>query len=329
MTANFLQPPCPHNDAGKTRTVGFEIEFAAEDCVEVAKKVQSRFGGRLEKINPHFYKILDSSLGDFSVQLDTQWVHPDMPDQQDVPENDLEQFLKNEALPKLCEWLGDIGKSVVPYEVITGPVPLDRLDELSALTESLIELGVEGTDESLLYAFGVHINPEAPSLKADSILAHLRSFLLMSDWLKEQIQVDLARKISPYINAFPPSYAVKILDSGYRPGMEALIDDYLADNPTRNRELDLLPLFSHIDRERVQRQLEDDLTSARPTYHYRLPDCRLNDAEWSLSKEWNLWVQVERLADSEDLLASLSEAYLRCQDELIPEDWAREVGKHL
>ena len=38
-----------------------------------------------------------------------------------------------------------------------------------------------------------------------------------------------------------------MLDAGYGPDLGALIDDYLAANPTRNRALDLLPLFAELD----------------------------------------------------------------------------------
>ncbi len=323
----FIKPPHIKNEAGETRSVGFEIEFAAQDCVAIARKVADLFGGNLEKENPHYYKIRNSRLGDFSVQLDTQIAHPENSDKNQISESELEHFLKYEALQTLCEIIGDLGKAVVPYEVITPPIPVDRLADLNTLIGGLIDLGVEGTDESLFYAFGVHINPEAPSLKVDSILAHLRAFVLLSDWLQEKIQVNITRKISPYINAFPRSYCVKILDAGYRPSMEEFIDDYLADNPTRNRELDLLPLLTHIDRERVQSQLDDTLTSARPTYHYRLPDCRLNDPGWSLSKEWNLWVEVEKLAANEDSLQTLSLKYIDLFGEDILANWIAELRK--
>src|SRR3546814_9457337 len=43
-------------------------------------------------------------------------------------------------------------------------------------------------------------------------------------------------------------------------------------------------------------RLTDELIKARPTFHYRLPNARLADPQWSIVREWNLWVRVERLA---------------------------------
>ena len=326
MNSVFVQPPLVQNNSGETRTAGFEIEFGAEDCVGVSKIIKDIFGGQLEKINPHYYKILDSKLGTFSVQLDTQFAHPELHEEGDEDKKDIDVMLDG-VKEKLCEVIGDIGKAVVPYEVITAPIPINRLDELNSLVEGLEKFGVEGTKESMLYAFGVHINPEAPSLKPESILNHLRAFLLLSDWLHETMEINITRQLSPYIDTFPLSYALKILSPNYCPDLDELIDDYLDENPTRNRELDLLPLFTHLDKSRVQSRLDDGLTSARPTYHYRLPDCRLNDPNWSLAEEWNLWARVEKLADSPSKLKAMSKAYIANFEKLVPGNWCEEVQK--
>ena len=195
--------------------------------------------------------------------------------------------------------------------------------------DGLRKLGAKGTDESVVYAFGVHINPEAPSLETGSVLNHLRAFLLLSDWLHAMMDIDFTRWLSPYINKFPRDYARKVVDPDYAPDQDGLIDDYIAANPTRNRELDLLPLLMHIDEERVRGRLDDGLTSSRPTYHYRLPDCRLNDASWSLGREWNIWVQVERLAADPERLASWGRDYIEHFDQLIPGDWAAFIRSRL
>ncbi len=325
VNEKFLRPPIVQNESGKIRKVGFEIEFAAKDCYKIAQKIVTLFGGHLKKINPHYFEVLNSSLGTFSVQLDTQFVHPES--KGDLDDKILEYFSKSEAKEKFYELLGDIGKVVVPYEVISSPVPIDSLEELNSLIAGLKELGVEGTDEGFFYAFGVHINPEASSLKAKSILNHLRAFLLLSDWFHEIMNIDLMRRLLPYINKFPRSYAIKVLSPEYAPEIDQLIDDYILDNPTRNRELDLLPLFTHLAKNRVQSQMKDTLTSARPTYHYRLPDCRLNDSDWSLASEWNLWVKVEELANSPDKIKNMSAAYIKHFQSKLTENWTAEVKK--
>lgn len=88
-----------------------------------------------------------------------------------------------------------------------------------------------------------------------------------------------------------------ILQPGYRPDIARLIDDYLRLTPTRNRPLDLLPLFAHIDEDRVMSApVETRLVNPRPAFHYRLPDCRIDDPGWSLALAWDHWVAIERLA---------------------------------
>ena len=42
--------------------------------------------------------------------------------------------------------------------------------------------------------------------------------------------------------------------------------------------------------------------SARPTFHYRLPNCRVDEPDWRIAHEWNAWVTVEALAADEDAL---------------------------
>lgn len=93
--------------------------------------------------------------------------------------------------------------------------------------------------------------------------------------------------------------------------MDQLIDDFITDNPTRNRELDMLPLFAHLDEDRVRARVDDPLIKARPTYHYRLPNTNLADPEWGVLTEWNRWVIVERLAAAHNRRRQLADTYLQ------------------
>jgi hypothetical protein len=154
----------------------------------------------------------------------------------------------------------------------------------------------------------------------------------MSPLLRRRIDVDPMRRILPYIDPFPLAYIRKILRGDYAPDISALIDDYIADNPTRNRELDMLPLFAHLDEDRVRRQLDDPLIKSRPTYHYRLPDTNFNKSGWGAVEEWNRWVIVERLAANPERLARLAELFLQRNPEDFQErlalalrDWLGEV----
>ena len=127
--------------------------------------------------------------------------------------------------------------------------------------------------------------------------------------LSQLPELDLSRSIPPYINAFPSSYVQKVVNPQYWPDLATLIDDYLEENPTRNRVLDMLPIFRFLDEERVDAKITDALIGSRPTLHYRLPNSEINDPQWSLRLPWNDWMQVEALANNPERLDRWSYRY--------------------
>ena len=137
----------------------------------------------------------------------------------------------------------------------------------------------------------------------------MKAFLCLSDWLVARADINLARRVTRYVDPFPPDYIRKVIAPDYRPDLSVLIDDYLADNPTRNRMLDMLPLFLFLDEERVRKVTDDPLVKARPTFQYRLPDCEIHKPEWGLYLAWNDWVEVERLAADRARLNGCCAAY--------------------
>lgn len=79
----------------------------------------------------------------------------------------------------------------------------------------------------------MHINPELPSENPASVRDHLRAYFLLEPWLRERVDVDLTRRVMPFINSFPSEYARLILQEDYPGDIGSLIDDYLKYNPTR------------------------------------------------------------------------------------------------
>ncbi|WP_275286201.1 amidoligase family protein [Halomonas elongata] len=304
-------PPIPDNDDGQARRVGVEIEFAGLPPRETADLVMSLFGGELDVISAHRLKVKNARWGDFGIELDTQYAHPDQErlDAEAYRDSEWER-MRQDFHSRTRELIGDVVTGLVPTEIVCPPVPWNELDELDALFDALRQHGAKGTDASLLYGFGLHLNPEAPSLEIDDILACLRAYLLTARWLREQIQVDITREVLPHANPFSRAYALKVLDPDYRPDLRTLIDDYLEHNPTRNRELDLLPLFAYLAPEHPHELLSDHLVQPRPTYHYRLPNAQLSEADWGASMEWNRWLEVEVLAAAPDTLAERGAQYL-------------------
>jgi hypothetical protein len=287
--------PRTDNADGGPRRVGVELEMAGLRPQQVAEIVTDIVGGRVEIDNAFVTRVVDTELGDFQVELDAD-------------------LLKSRQYQKLLADIGiDIGEGdereqiesvlsrvaglVVPLELVGPPAPWTELPRLDRLREALRRAGARGTHASAFYAFGMQLNIEAASLEAEDILRLLQAFLLSYDELIEAEQVDLSRRITPYVQPFPEEFVVHALQPDYAPTMSQLIDDYLRLTPTRNRPLDLLPLFAHLDESRVMSApVETNLIKPRPAYHYRLPNCLIDEEDWSLATVWNRWVDIERLA---------------------------------
>jgi len=220
------------------------------------------------------------------------------------------------------ELYGDLGSLVIPYEVVCPPIDVEQLPELEALLLALREEGAQGTRDNLLHAFGVQFNPDIATRDPQWILAVLKAEILLSEWLRSIISVDMARRILAFADPFPKAYIHIILQDEYWPDIDQLIEDYLIYNPTRNRELDMLPLFLWLDADRVRRKIPDKLVKPRPTFHYRLPDANIRESRWSLTLEWNRWCVVERLAEDREILSEMGKSYLENDLSILSEDWA-------
>lgn len=307
----YLLPPRTENSAGETRGAGFEFEFGNLPIRETAVALQGALGGELENISPFEAILHDSKLGKLKVERDAdvlkstryrKWLQ-----QFGV------EFSPGSIAHDIETNIDHASKTLIPCEVVTQPIPLARLSLLDDLVTALQQIGAEGTQESLIYAFGLHINPSLPDEESGTILRYLQSFLLLHAWFVEVGKTDRTRRyLTPYIDPFPQDYLECVLVSGYAPALGELIDDYLEHNPTRNRALDMLPIFDYLDSDRVSAGLPPDerrLVKGRPAFHYRLPDCRVNLPGWSVAQPWNRWVYIEKLAADEELLAQLIGAW--------------------
>lgn len=285
---------------GGSRRVGVEIEFGRLDATTAAGAVQRRFGGTIRSDGPHRQSVRGTEFGTFKIELDWDWVN--------------RSGGGDSMLDKAKEMLGDISRDLVPTEVVTPPMPAERLAELDVLVHDLVRLGAQGTRGGLFNGFGVHLNPSlnADDITPEAIRRVLQVYLLESHDLRAAIDVDPIRVLLPFVDPFPSGYLDRVLDPGYAPTFPALIDDYLQFNATRNRELDMLPLFALVDRGRVQSAVSDPLISARPTFHWRLPNADFERAGWSVAGQWSRWLRIERLSlDATGLSARLARRALR------------------
>lgn len=298
--AGFRLPPRVRKADGRPRRVGFELEFSGLGVDEAADALRASLGGTLHKVSAAERSLEVESLGRFKVELDWDYLkrRAALAEEEDAAEG--------------REWVDLLSKAatlLVPIEVVCPPIPITELDCLEALVTSLHAAGAVGTDDSPMAAYGVHINPEIPRLDAPTVTAYLRAFGLLQWWLADAHEVDITRKISPYVDFYPEDY-VKLLASAPPQHFDDLFRGYLEHNPTRNRALDLLPLLAEIDAGRVRRSVDDAKVNARPTFHYRLPNCDIGRSDWSLAEGWNVWTVVERLADRADAIDELGAAFL-------------------
>jgi hypothetical protein len=221
----------------------------------------------------------------------------------------------------------------VPTEVVTPPIPFDEVDIVEDLKNALYDNQAKGTGDSILYAFGLHINPEVPSLQAEVLLSYLRAFLLLYEWILEEADIDFTRRLTPYITPFPEEYITHVLTADYNPNANKLIQDYLHYNPTRNRPLDFTPLLATIDEKLVADNIkEKELVKKRPAFHYRLPNCLVDQPEWSIADEWNIWCMVEYLADDKQKITAMSRDYLETKDSFLnifANEWPEKTRKWL
>ena len=311
---DFAMPPRPHNAEGRMRTVGVEMEFSGPSAEETARALMGQLGGVLVEEDPHSYRVVGSSLGEFSVQLDSRMVHPER-----------KRGILGGVVPRIAAWFGSAASYIVPCELVTAPIPLDRLHEVDQVIGILRSIGARGTQDAALFAFGLHFNPEIPSPDAETATAFLKSFVLLNAWLRKQVAPDTTRWLLGFADPFPTDYVRKIVTPDYWPDRATFIDDYLAANPTRNRDLDCLPLLLYFDEARVRARLPNEKINGRPTFHYRLPDARVSDPGWSIAPDWNRWVAVERLAADRERLDSVGLTYLAFEGQ--EKSWADVVER--
>lgn len=295
-------------ESGKARTVGFEIEYAGVPLWRTAELVQDLFGGEVEEHSKAEWAVADTALGTFRLEIDAEPVKKliaGIDHDGTEPADAFERFLKKTA-DAASDVVTTISEKIAPLEIVAPPVLVEEIAELDRLREALFYENAKDTQASFHHAFGLHINPEAVSLETGSILRHIQAFALLYPMLKELHGVDISRRLTPFIEPYSEAYLDHILADGYAPDRSTLIRDYHQFNRSRNKALDMLPLFAEMDESLVRALYgAEEKIHARPTYHYRLPNCELSRNDWSLMTEWKRWLHVEELASNPDRLDRL------------------------
>ena len=302
----FLKPPKQKNLFGEERRVGVEFEFSGIGLNETAELITELFGGEVNEKNAYQLEINKTRLGKFKVELDSSlFLDKGYEKQLNKLGIDVNSFGKKENIEKKFR---EIASSVVPFEIVSPPVRISKLKELEKLIEQLRRKKAKGTRASVFNAFGMHLNPEVTSSDPESLVRYIKAFILIEPWIRRSAKIDWSRRLTPYIEEYSKAFKSKVLNDSYNPDLKLLITDYIESGNTRNQSLDLLPLFGFLEQETTSKLIKDGLTSERPTFHYRLPNCEIENAEWSLAVEWNRWIWVERMAEHE-LLNQYSKQY--------------------
>ncbi len=295
---------------GGPRCVGVEIEFAGLDEEATADLIQSELGGEKEAAGRMEWRVTGSELGEVSVLRDSAYRKLDSP---------------------LAEKSLRLAGALVPVEIVTAPLDPVALPRLARLVDALVAAGAYGSQAGVFLGYGLHLNVEVAGERAADILPIVRAYGWLEDWLRQVNPIDSSRRILPFVDPWPRGFLDALADPTLH-STSGLIDAYLGHSPSRNRGLDLLPLFRHLDPDRLSDYGEAGGTvAARPAFHYRLPDSRLGDPQWSLAFEWNRWQLVERVAADGDLLSALGHEWDRHRHSLTTTrlDWAPVVDQLL
>lgn len=283
----YALPPRLRKADGTPRRVGVEVEFGRLSAAAAADALVAALGGTVTAEDPHAFHIVGTDIGDLVVELDLRLSHPAR--HPGTPQGRLS--------PGIGALLGHAASRIVPRELVTRPLDLDRLADVDRAVRALAAAGARPVGPA---SYGLHFNVDPPQTDATTILAYLRAYLILAEPLRAS--AGPAGWFDPR-PPFPPAYEALVLDPAYRPDAATLLADYVRHNPTRRRDLDLLPLLLHLDPERVRAALPTEKIGRRPVLHYRLPAAAVGEPGWSPAAAWNRWVAVERLAADPDMLA--------------------------
>ena len=317
-------PPWRNNPEGQPRRIGVELEMSGPSLDELARVVAEVLGCDVVETGRYERVLRGDAAGDWIVELDFHLL-------KQLGQTEREAgALADDLLQSAEDALHAVAQTLVPVEIVSPPLPMQRLCEVEALIARLRDAGAKGTGDHPFNAFGMQFNPEIPRADAATLTAYVRAFLCLYDWLFARANINFTRRLTSYVDPFPVDYIRLVTAADYAPDLAGLIDDYLLHNPTRNRALDLLPLFAHLDPERVAAVTDDPLIKPRPAFHYRLPDCQIDRPGWGLGAAWNDWLQVERLAADPERLAGCCADFhdfiARHALERWLGDWADEVA---
>ncbi len=301
-TPAALSLPTPLDEKGSPRSLGVEVEFGGLSEQQTADLVAQETGGTISREGAD-YLISDTPFGTCKAYIDTAY--------------------RKRASGEVAKTAIDLARNLVPVELVSDPFDPAHLPAFDALIAAMRDAGAYGTDKGILLGYGVHLNVQTAAQSADHIWSVVTAFALSEQLIRHSHPIDLSRRVLPFVDSYPRAL-LDALAEGPPETLRALADSYLAHAPSRNHALDLLPIIADFDPDLITQTFgNDNGISARPAYHYRMPDCRIDDPGWSVSHEWALWVAIEALAEDRATLNALCAAWRdhRSQIAHVPHAW--------
>lgn len=278
-------------DPDPDRQVGVEVEFHGLDTLAAGRVLADALGGDVEVESNYRCVVKGSVIGDVEVELDTRYAHP-QGEQAGVVDRAIERLNARDGAVGLLS-------SVTPVELITEPLTPDKFGKLEDAIRALREAGAEGTEAAALFAFGVHLNITLTHGGSERAIRIAAAYAFAERWLRDRFPVDPSRRVVPFIDPYPKGFRTELAEAmeGGTPDIEAFIRLYNAYNPSRNHGLDLWPLLGHLAPETAARIHDGPIKNARPAFHYRWPDSRVGNPDWSVWHDLDHWILIERAAD--------------------------------
>ncbi|MFC3616022.1 amidoligase family protein [Lutimaribacter marinistellae] len=280
-----MQTAASSSDARK-RKIGLELEFTGLSESDAAQVFASATAGRAERTEERSWTCETDDFGTCRFFLDTAF------------DNEISE------IGGMAERLM---RQVIPVELTTEPFDPTNLPRFDQAIAELRHAGATGSRHGLLLGFGLHLNVDAASEDAEYLSRILTSYALLEAWFRQAAPIDISRRVLPFVTPCPDHFVdtMAMLDIA---SMDDLISIYLNHVPSRNFGLDLLPILAGHEPHRIEDAVHGEKVKPRPAFHFRLPDCRIDEPDWSVMEAYDQWSMVEAVAADASLLGQLRTA---------------------
>ncbi|HET9843902.1 MAG TPA: amidoligase family protein, partial [Gammaproteobacteria bacterium] len=184
------------NFNNKPRRVGFEIEYIGIPIRESANLIHKLYGGKIVEKNENLI-IVETPWGPFQLEVDVYLLEKlAAASKKNIEEKKIDVQGAAQYI------LSNLLTAFMPNEIVCPPIFAQDIEKLEPLIGNLREHGAKGTSASFAYAFGLHINVEPYSLETSMLLQYLRAFVLLYDYLKETMHIDITRAITLFAKPY-------------------------------------------------------------------------------------------------------------------------------